>query len=239
MKRGLMTLGLGAGLMYFMDPVQGPRRRALARDKAAGIWSDFEDGIAGLSRDLENRWHGITAEFRAMTTPEEVTDEQLVARVRSHLGRLVSHPRAIQVDARDHVVTLSGPVLAREASRLAIGVLRVRGVRKVENQLDVHEQPDDIPALQGPGRIGPAEWTPTRRVISGAAGATLALYGLRRGGVLGAGLALFGISLLARGITNQTVGQIMAPGQDQGHNGGRVDRRRAEQPSSMMPSGGI
>jgi osmotically-inducible protein OsmY len=80
---------------------------------------------------------------------EEVTDEVLGNRVRSQIGRHVSHPRAIEVAAHDGVVTLRGPILANEVDELLTAVLTVRGVRDVDDQLDVHKTAKGISALQG------------------------------------------------------------------------------------------
>src|SRR5512140_604921 len=169
MKKGLMTLGLGAGLMFLLDPDKGPRRRALVRDKFVKIGNDVQETFAGIIRDLENRWYGVQAELESFITPEEVTDEQLVARVRSRLGRLVLHPRAIAVTAHEQVVTLSGPVLDEEFGKVVSGVSRVRGVKRVHNLLEAHSSAD-IPALQSAPSAGmAAQWTPTTRVLAGMA----------------------------------------------------------------------
>jgi hypothetical protein len=46
-------------------------------------------------------------------------------------------------------VTLRGPILAREEKTVLRAVAAVRAVLTVENQLEVHHQPGDIPELQG------------------------------------------------------------------------------------------
>ena len=57
----LAGMAVGALAMYMLDPVQGNRRRALARDKAysakvhAGKWVD------ATSRDIANRAKGVCA----------------------------------------------------------------------------------------------------------------------------------------------------------------------------------
>jgi hypothetical protein len=89
--------GLGAGLMYLLDPEEGGRRRALVRGKA--VHSLRLGGQAALrtSRDLGNRTKGLVAEAgsRLRRHEEEVDDRILRDRVRSKLGRAVSHPSAI------------------------------------------------------------------------------------------------------------------------------------------------
>ena len=91
--------------------------------------------------------------FRMTFKHEDLTDEVLIDRVRSKIGRVVSHAGAVEVAATDGRVTLSGPVLVSEADKLMRGVRLVRGVKDVENQLEVHEQAGDIPALQGPRAV--------------------------------------------------------------------------------------
>ena len=47
------------------------------------------------------------------------------------------------------VVTLSGPILAREEPQVLRATRFVRGVKEVNNQLAVHADAGNIPALQG------------------------------------------------------------------------------------------
>jgi hypothetical protein len=216
---GAGNLLLGAGLMYLLDPGTGRRRRALIRDKfvrAAGAASDAA-GVAG--RDIRNRAHGVVAQTKSLFIREQPSDALLEERVRSKLGRLVSHPGSIEVSAHDGRITLSGPVLAWEAGGLVSGVSRIRGVHGVEDRLEIHEQPGDVPGLQGqPSR--PAHrfeflqrnWSPAARLAAGTAGAGLAWYGLRRRDGLGAGLAAAGASLLARGVSNRPLTGFLGDG---------------------------
>lgn len=207
---GLITsLGLGAGMMYLLDPERGNRRRKLLSDQVNSLLSQSDNAVSKTSRDLSNRVQGLMAEIKSMVTNEQVTDDVLVGRVRSRMGRFVSHPKAIDVTANQGRVTLSGPILANEVDGLLSCVSSVRGVSGVENQLEVHERPDNVPALQGGTEKSGARtefmqgnWSPTARLLAGASGGSLVLRGLTRGGLVGLPLAILGLGMLTRGVTN-------------------------------------
>src|SRR5437868_2972955 len=117
MGRALSLLGgagLGAGLMYFFDPQTGRRRRALLRDQFTGLLHDAGAAFRVAGRDISHRAYGLLAEGGSVLAGGPVSDQALTERVRARLGRLVSHPGAIDVSAHDGEVTLSGPVLADE-----------------------------------------------------------------------------------------------------------------------------
>ncbi len=202
-------LGLGTGLMFLLDPDRGKRRRALLRDKS--VWAARKTGecLEVTARDLRNRTEGIAANIQSRFTSEPVDDSVLVDRVRAKLGRIVSHPSALQVTAQNGNVTLNGPILAAEVPELLTCVNRVQGVNEVVNNLEVHEEAGNHPALQG-GRERPGyrfeflqeNWSPAARLVAGAAGASLAAYGGVRRDALGAGLGAAGLLLMTRGITN-------------------------------------
>jgi len=99
----------------------------------------IDDAIAKTSCDLSNRARGVVAEAGSVVSGQRVPDDILVARVESKIGRVVSHPGAIDVRAKDGRVTLRGPVLASEVNNLIGGVRSVRGVTDVEDQLTVHK----------------------------------------------------------------------------------------------------
>lgn len=142
-------LGLGAALMYVLDPERGKRRRALARDKAARIAHKASDRLDARARDWRNRARGAAAEVKAITRSETIDDAVLEERVRAEIGRVISTPGSIGVSALGGVVTLSGPVLAREVDDLLSAARGVRGVDDVEDLLEVHATPGDVPGLQG------------------------------------------------------------------------------------------
>lgn len=202
-------IGFGAALMYVFDPGTGRRRRARVRDKAIHVLHKSTDAVEAISADLTNRTRGLVAEVRRTRRQERVPDDVLVARVRSRMGRVVSHPRAIDVTARDGRVTVRGPVLTSEVRPLLRCVAAVPGVAEVDNKLDVHEHRGSLPGLQGEGQIQgyPAgfarqRWTPTTRLLAGTAGTVLALVGTARRGLAGTGLSLAGLGLLTRAVTN-------------------------------------
>ena len=219
----LGTLGLGAALMYYFDPQGGRRRRALLHDQYVHTLRKIEEGQRVVVRDATNRARGLTAEARRLVKRDGASADDVVLeeRVRSALGRQVSHPHAIEVNAADGVVTLKGAILQHEVEGLIDCVGCVRGVNSVENELSVFEEAGNIPSLQGGvGRNGQraeflqGNWSPSARAMAGGFGALLTLVGLFRGGVKGLALGAIGSGLLARAATNTNVRSLVGVGAD-------------------------
>src|SRR5918999_1849800 len=112
------SLILGAGAMYLLDPDRGARRRSVVRDQLARAGHKLADGLSATARDTRNRTMGAAASLRSRFQADEVDDAVLHERVRSAIGRVVSHPGAVIVTAHDGQVTLTGHVLADEVDDL-------------------------------------------------------------------------------------------------------------------------
>ena len=202
---------LGAAAMFMLDPDKGKRRRALARDKATSVVADTRDLFGVARRDAAHRFDGLRARARRLFTDNPVPDDlQLIERVRARMGRLVSHPHAIQVGAYRGRVTLSGPVLEYEVRRLLDAVRSIWGVSEVENRLVVYDSPESISSLQGGTEAREEEslhphehWPPAVRVAALAGGTLLSLYGMRERSPAGWLLLGAGLALALRGTTNQ------------------------------------
>jgi hypothetical protein len=213
--------GLGAGVMYFFDPQQGRRRRKLLLDQVNSAMCDVRCAADATMRDLRNRSYGTFAEARSAFAPHDNSDRVLTARVRSKLGRYVSHPAAIKVEAHDGCVCLSGPILASEVQPLVARVKSITGVRGVENCLDVHETAGNIAALQGGKQplgeipeLFQSNWSPTTRLLMGSLGGAMALlYGGSRAPtsllLQGVGMGLAACSLMP---TTSQPGTASQPG---------------------------
>jgi uncharacterized membrane protein len=212
-------LGIGAGLMYMLDPRSGRRRRAMLRDKISHTVRELGCMVEVASRDLVHRVEGRVAEARHAYERAPVDDDVLVARVRSELGRVVSHPRAIEVEAQDGFVTLKGPILEGEQEPLLDAVCRVRGVKDVDNRLEPHAAAENVASLQGgtPRRgrqpdLLQESWSPATRLVAGVAGTALALAGARQGLLGRLTLGTIGAALLLRAATNQPTKRIFGVG---------------------------
>ncbi len=59
---GALGAGLGAGLMFLLDPKAGRRRRALARDKAVHTLRQGAKVARKTSKDLGKRTRGLMAQ---------------------------------------------------------------------------------------------------------------------------------------------------------------------------------
>jgi uncharacterized membrane protein len=210
MVRVMGSIGLGAALMYVMDGSSGRRRRAMLRDRVVGLLHDVEDGIGKGSRDVSNRLTGALSGMRHRLAPAApVDDDVLVARIRARLGRLVSHPHAIEVAAGNGEVLLGGVILAHEVPGLLAGLAHVPGVVSITHELESHEDAANVPGLQGAGRRETATagaWTPALRLLAGMIGLRIARRGLRRGGVFGTLAGLGGLGLLYRALSNRPMG---------------------------------
>ena len=222
MNKNLLFLGgigLGAGLMYMFDPDKGRRRRATARGAAHHMVNAFDDAVGKTSRDLSNRAQGLAAELNSIFRCEEADDDVIAARVRSKLGRAVSHPHAVQVAVNQGRVTLSGQILASEVDQFINRVWSVRGVTGVENRLEAHERAGGVSSLQGgtphhgeTPELMQSNWSPGIRFLAGIGGGALTLYGARRKDIFSAAV---GLGLVTRSLTNMGMEDLI------GLNGGR------------------
>jgi len=202
--------------MYLFDPDRGKKRRAQLRNKAKHFNKIAVDVAGKTERDLRNHLSGIVSHMETLFGEEEITNDVLEARVRSKLGRVVSHPHAIVVKAVDGVVNLSGPILAEEVQPLLNAVISIGGVKDIENDLAKHDNAGDIPALQGGKRregerFGPFKttWSPTTRLVTGVAGSAMAIYGGKRRGVVGSVIGSLGLGLATRALTNVEAQQLV------------------------------
>jgi hypothetical protein len=156
-------------------------------DKATSLYNSSADAVSRTGQHLMNQASGIAASSSTKSNWEqdEVPDNKLVARIKSKMGRYVSHPSAVNVAARNGHVTLSGPILADETRALIDCVNGVPGVRSVESRLDVHDYAGSHPSLQG-GRDLSKYKTGARGGTSAAgvlalAGTGALIYGMRSG----------------------------------------------------------
>jgi hypothetical protein len=211
------SAGLGAGLMFLLDPDMGTRRRAILRDKVFSVARLAAWAADKTSRDLKNRVYGTIASTKSrFADTDDVDDDVLVERVRSQMGRAVSHPHAIQVTAKDGKITLSGDILSDEVDDLTRCVSAVKGVKEVDNELMIHDEPGEISSLQGGhtrrgNRYGllQSNWPPAVRLIAGASGAAAAGIGAKQGGLIGSIISAAGIGLVVAAITKQSIRQVM------------------------------
>jgi hypothetical protein len=207
----------GLGLMYFLDPAQGRRRRALVRDQMVHAAHKTGDAMDATSRDIASRAKGAVAELRGRFQHREVSDDVLRDRVRARVGAVIGHAGSIDVDVTDGHVTLRGPVLAHEVARLLRRVAAVRGVQEVHDRLDVHAEPGNVPGLQGRPRaprggevleLMQRRWSPSTRFLTGVTGVGLAAWGLRRRDGIGFALATVGLGILSRAIANVPIARL-------------------------------
>jgi uncharacterized membrane protein len=217
----IVGAGIGAVMMYFFDPDAGKRRRSLVRDQMTRSLHKNADAMGATARDLTNRLYGLIAELRSLFGSENVSDEVLAERVRSTVGRAVRHPGSIEVSAQGGHITLTGPILAHEVGRLISRIRSVRGVKGIDNRLDIHTDAGSIPGLQGEGvrKTGrgryeflQSNWAPATRLVAGTAGGLLTVYGLRRRTLPGTFISAAGVTLFARALTNLELQRLVGIG---------------------------
>ena len=145
----------GAALMYLLDPEQGKRRRALLRDRVVAGRHDIEDFVQSQGTRAMDHARGLAEEARTqlssrVSEDETVPDDRTIAeRIRARMGRVVSHPGAIEVAVVEGRARLSGDILTSEREALLSVLREMPEVRDIDDQLNAYEQAGNIPSLQG------------------------------------------------------------------------------------------
>lgn len=207
---GVLAGVYGAGVltMYFLDPHRGKRRRAELRDAVVHSKRELEKFAVRLGRDAEQRFEGAVAETGRLFHREVQSDYVLEQRVHSRLGRVLSHPSAVEVSAKDGAVFLTGWILAEEADEVNKALASIEGVKHFTSYLNTSDRPEHIPALQGGVRrrhipeFLQQQWSPTARLIAGCTGLGLAAYGIRRWKSITNPASIAGTVLLGRSVLN-------------------------------------
>lgn len=196
--------GVGAGLMYLLDPQGGRGRRAAARDKSLSALRQGGKAAARTSRHLGNKTKGLVAEAGSKLRKSDLAEDgqKLLKKVQKAVRASVSYPAAVDPILENGRVYLHGLVLASEVALLLSAIGAVEGVTDVENRLEIHESPKALAAF----RKGAKRWAgPAARVLTGTTGSALALAGLKKKNVA---LGALGLGLLAHGVANPDVKEL-------------------------------
>ncbi len=184
-------IAVGALAMYIADPVQGRRRRALLQDKLTHVTHSTSRLMDQTLHDAHNRWSGLQASAMRLLSPRQakpIDDHVLEARVRSRLGRTMSHMHDVEVHAHQGAVTLSGNLDSEEQEKVLRLVAAIPGVESVGGTIQTYTEKMSLFSARSP------LW------IAGAAGAGfLAWYALTRRQPLGLLAATTGLGLISRG----------------------------------------
>jgi hypothetical protein len=197
-------LAIGSLGMYFFDPNRGRRRRAELRDRTRSRIRHLRNDVTIMGRDFYNRSRGAVHDVTRYASKDTVSDEVLCERIRASLGRCVTHPHSIQIEASDGRLILRGDILASEIEAAVHCAKRFAGTYKVQNDLVIHGRHDGFPGLQGEGRLAepPDRWTPAMSLVMSVLGAGMAVRGFRRGDAWGGVLAAIGTGMVAKGFSD-------------------------------------
>jgi osmotically-inducible protein OsmY len=129
---------VGAALMFFFDPQQGRRRRALAKDRTGALVRRFWRRSGRAGRTVSATAYGVAQKATHVREQEKDLDDVTLARkVESEIFREADAPKGqVDVNAVDGVVYLRGEVESEEMTRdLERATRNVSGVKGVENLL--------------------------------------------------------------------------------------------------------
>ena len=216
----LAGAAISAAVTYFFDPRSGGRRRALVRDQIIHARRLSQEFAGKARRDALHRGRGLYESATSHFREHDMDDVVVEQRARTELGRLTSHPGAIDIRCSDGTLTLAGHILAADVDAVLSGLRRVLGVNDIINNLNVHDQVGNIPSLQGqrhnavsaPFEYLQENWSPAPRVLAGSAACTAMAAGIAARNPLGFLCAAAGGVLLARTWFNQPLSGLIGLG---------------------------
>jgi osmotically-inducible protein OsmY len=136
--RFLRFAAIGAALVYFFDPQQGARRRAMARDQFLAFFRRRGREAARLGRAASSEAYGLKQKATHLREePKDFDDQTLKAKIESEVFRPADAPKGdVNVNVENGVVYLRGEVERPELiNDLESRARSVQGVRDVENLL--------------------------------------------------------------------------------------------------------
>jgi uncharacterized membrane protein len=208
----MLGVGAAGAGYYFFDPADGRKRRSKLMKTTRKFVANAKHETVKSLKDAEHHLLGGMACCVSRLRSEEATDEVIVERVRSRMGRVVAHPHPIKVVSDQGIVTLWGPVAKHELLPLLYKVKATSGVKEIRNHLTTYRpQEKEIQAQsKKPGEI---KWSPYKRLLIGVAGATAAVYGLYKKNFFGRALAFAGVGAMAGSTMKRNISSSLAFGE--------------------------
>ena len=140
-----LAAAVGAAIMFFLDPTSGRRRRALLRDRSAGMLRRRARGAARAGRAVGAEAYGVTQKVTHLREEPKIDldDNTLRDKVETEIFRDPDVPKGqINVNAQNGVIQLRGEVPHPEMIRDLVEKTRsVQGVQDVENLLHLPKTP--------------------------------------------------------------------------------------------------
>jgi len=132
----------------------------------------LREGRDARPREPDARCRRTCQQLPEGPSEDELSEDVIVARVRTRLGRVTSHAHAIEVRFKEgSEIELKGPALASEHDRIVRAASRVSGVERIDDDLVVYDDVDGVPGLQNGGADA---WRATGRKKPTPAAALLA-----------------------------------------------------------------
>lgn len=208
-------VAVAGGAAYFLDGERGHERRAALAANTRRLGKQVGDTAA---KSLADSWHHLAGPAKqawlGLARSEWPDDRVLVERIRSRMGRLVSHPHKIHVVSDEAVVTLWGTATEEERLRLVRYVKTVPGVREVINHIEIHEGEAPLATEISPFKQARQDtllnWNPAKRLLAGMAGTAALMYGMRRKDPVGVSISVLGAGLAAASTMKKNVHSLLA-----------------------------
>lgn len=140
----LLAGGLGAALMYFLDPKSGNRRRKMATQQVLATFHHSSKRIAHTGRSTSARLYGLWQHLTHLKPTARPTpnDETLTQRVRSRVLRDPHLRHRININSEYGIVFLRGEVDGPEQIKhLEKEARSIPGVQGVHNLLHLPNTP--------------------------------------------------------------------------------------------------
>ena len=141
-KLGIIAALAAAGA-WLLDPVSGRRRRALVRDRAAGLYRRSLRRSERLGRHLASDAQGLAQRATHREESKVLDDATLKNKVETEIFRAADSPKGrVSVNAQHGIVQLRGEVDSPDLiDELVEKTRKIHGVREVENLLHVPGSP--------------------------------------------------------------------------------------------------
>ena len=138
MRFKALFAALGAGVMYFFDPQQGRRRRAMVRDRVPAFFRQGGRRAERAARAISAEAYGVTQKVKHLREEEKDYDDVTLARkIETEIFRDADAPKGqVDINVVDGVVQLRGELESTELiAELEAKTRNVTGVKDVENLL--------------------------------------------------------------------------------------------------------